>query len=365
MSWYLEGQAQFQVRQAFFRPQSRIVRDLGVLAAMVHRDRQGQLRVLDAMAGSGVRSLRYWVEAKADSLWVNDSDPDLESELRANLEGAIASQVAQVTCQDANRVFFDCYGRQDYYDFVDVDCFGSALPYLSTSLWAVAIHGLLYITSTDIRTVAGHPPGSSVVTYGAYARHHPAIHEQGLRIVLGTLHREAAQKGLGIQPLFSLFTGQTYRLMVRLLPKPTLSPSTYGFLGYCHRCGSYQSVDWRDLGRSHCSHDQHPHSVSGPLWLGALHHQDFLEAMRDRAQSQDWQKADTLLHLLSMEVSLPPFFYMLGEIGRRSGQDIPGRSRLIQALQDAGFSASPTHFNPQALKTNADLPTCVQIARHL
>lgn len=373
MVLHSEEAVQFQVRHAFFRPESRMARDLGILAAQVYRQAHGSLRVLDAMAGSGVRSLRYRTEANADRLWVNDSNPDVIPELSDNLALVVptdtaepdASKIAQVTCLDANRIFFDCYIRQDYYDLVDVDCFGSAAPYLSTSLWAIAINGLLYLTSTDIRTVSGQPPQASLTPYGAYTRHHPAIHEQGLRIVLGTLLHNAAQKGFGIQPIFSLFTGQTFRLMVRLLSKPNLTPKNYGFLGYCHRCGTYQAVPWSDLGRSHCTVDQHPPTVSGPLWLGALHTPDFLQNMQTLAEAHGWEKATRLLQGLQVEAPLPPYFYTLGEIGRRGQCDIPRRSPLVQALHEAGFAASPTHFNPQALRTTADLPTCIAIARQL
>ena len=61
-----EGQAHFHVGQAFYRVQSRMGRDLAVLAAAVDRRERGVLRVLDAMSGCGVRSLRYALEARAD-----------------------------------------------------------------------------------------------------------------------------------------------------------------------------------------------------------------------------------------------------------------------------------------------------------
>jgi tRNA (guanine26-N2/guanine27-N2)-dimethyltransferase len=56
-----EGKATFTLGSAFYRPQSAIARDLAVLAAAVYRQRHGQLRVLDAMTGCGVRPLRYSV----------------------------------------------------------------------------------------------------------------------------------------------------------------------------------------------------------------------------------------------------------------------------------------------------------------
>ena len=62
--WYREEKARFKVGDAFYNPQSKLVRDLGVLAAAVYRQERGSLRVLDALAGCGVRSLRYWQEVK-------------------------------------------------------------------------------------------------------------------------------------------------------------------------------------------------------------------------------------------------------------------------------------------------------------
>ncbi len=81
---FYEGEAEFNTKQAFYNPRSKLVRDLGVLAAKVYRDSNHSLRVLDGFAGCGVRSLRYWLESKADFLWVNEGNPDLGSVLEAN-----------------------------------------------------------------------------------------------------------------------------------------------------------------------------------------------------------------------------------------------------------------------------------------
>jgi tRNA G26 N,N-dimethylase Trm1 len=44
-------------------------RDLAVLAAAAYRRAHGSLRVLDVMAGSGVRAARYISQAGADFVW--------------------------------------------------------------------------------------------------------------------------------------------------------------------------------------------------------------------------------------------------------------------------------------------------------
>ncbi|WP_319420259.1 class I SAM-dependent methyltransferase [Pleurocapsa sp. FMAR1] len=364
-NWYQEESAKFQTGKAFYNPQSKLVRDLGVLAAKVYKQDRGSLRALDALAGCGIRSLRYWQESNADYVWVNEGNADNSFILQQNLSQAIASGHCQITHQDAHRVFFKCYEHRDYYDLVDVDCFGSAVPYLSTMLWATKIGGLMYLTSTDGRTLTGHLPENSIQAYGAIARSHPAAHEQALRLLIGSTQQQAATKGLGVEPVFSLFTGKTYRLMMRLVSKPNLTNNNYGFLAYCHSCGNYQTILWRKLNKITCTCSNSAITVSGAMWLGELHNPQQIERFIILAQQLGWQKIVELLSLMKDEIDLPPYFYKLGEIGRRGKIDIPKRSHLIKALQDQGYQAAATHINPQGIKTDADLETCIAIAIHI
>jgi len=360
-----ERQVKFEVGGAFYNSGSRLGRDLAVLAARVQRDRAGQLRILDTMTGCGVRPLRYLAESKADWIWANEGNPDILPLINRNLADAIASGQVQITCKDANRVLVDCYNRRDYYDLVDIDCFGSPAPFLHTGLMAVRIGGLLYLTSTDGRTATGHRPEGGLGVYGALPRSHPAAHEQGLRLLLGSLQQQAAMQDLGIQPVFSLFSGEIYRVMVRVVRKKQLSSTNYGFLGYCHACGEYRTINWRKLGKASCAYDDKPLTLSGPMSLGALHDRATLEKMRAIAQTWQWWDCVKILEIMQAEAELPPYFYLLGEIGKRGKMDIPARDRLMKSLQDRGYLATPTHIHPEAIKTNADLHTCIDLARQL
>ncbi len=171
----------------FSEPVAKGGRDLAVLAAIAYKQTHGHLRILDAMTGCGVRPLRYALEAQADYIWANEGNSDLGKSLRTNLAQALPPERYRLTHQDANAVFFDCYQRRDFYDLIDVDSFGSPMPTLSTALWAVKLGGLLYLTSTDGRATSGRAPDSSLKTYGAWARSHPAVHEQGLRLLIGSV----------------------------------------------------------------------------------------------------------------------------------------------------------------------------------
>ncbi len=370
-----EGAARFSTAGAFFRSSSKTGRDLAILAALAHKQHSsnpsGQLRVIDAMTGCGVRTVRYLLEADADYVWANEGNGDLHALIQANFQSNLDSQRFAtrycLTHQDANSVFFDAYQRRDFYDLIDIDSFGSPTPTLNTSLWAVKLGGLIYLTSTDGRATSGRAPDSSLQTYGAYARAHPAVHEQGLRLLIGAAVQQAAARGLGAKPVFSWYHGEVNRVMVRITKALGWERQHYGFLTYCHACGQFQTLAWKHLGRgTSCTcGGTDPPVVSGPMWLGPLHDQTELADMHRIAIKKGWHGCSRLIEVMQAEADLPPYFYPLSEIGRRARIDIPPRQALMGRLRDAGFSATLTQFSTQAIKTDAALSVCLELARQL
>ncbi|MGD1857105.1 MAG: tRNA (guanine-N1)-methyltransferase [Leptolyngbyaceae cyanobacterium] len=357
-----EGQARFAIANAFYRSSSQIGRDLAVLAAALYRQQHGRLRVIDAMTGCGVRSLRYHLEAKADWVWANEGNPELQPVLSDNLRQGMAPETYRITHQDANQLFFSCAQQQDYYDLIDIDSFGSPTPFVSTALWAIKFGGLLYLTSTDGRTTGGHAVDKSIQIYGACARSHPAVHEQGLRLLIGCAAQRAAERGMHIEPVFSIFNGTIHRAMVRVLPGPQLVH--YGFLAYCHGCGQFRSADWRQLGQLTCESCGKAPAVSGPMWLGPLHDKDYVRQMA--ALASQWPpQVQRLLTVMADEATMPPYYYPLADVGRQGQTDIPPRDRLIETLSQRGYRATRTHLDPQAIKTDASLAVCIDVARSL
>lgn len=377
-----EGKAHFSTGDAFFRSSSRMGRDLAILAAIVYKSRYGQLRVIDAMTGCGVRPLRYLLEAEANAVWANEGNGDLRSLVQSNLSQGLSDRLVarcKITHQDANALFFDCHARQDFYDLIDIDSFGSPMPTLSTALWAVKIGGLLYLTSTDGRATSGRATERSLQSYGAYARAHPAVHEQGLRLLLGTAMQQAAAKGLCAEPVFSLYNGEVNRVMVRIT-RGAWPTARYGFLAYCHSCGQFQTVAWKRLGKVDCDcRSASAPVVSGPMWLGPLHSKTWLAEMsniaaqksakHEPAKSQPermaWGNCSALLARMQNEIDLPPYFYPMADIGRRGKMDIPPMLDLVERLRQQGFSADWTHIDEQAIKTDAPFSVCLTSARQI
>lgn len=167
-----------------------------------HLASRGPLRVLDLMAGCGIRALRYGQEAAAASVWANDADPDRLPLLQANLAPLRLRPVVplRVTCLTAQKLLADCLIREERFELVDLDAFGCPTALLPLALEAVGFGGVLYLASTDGRSPTGHDRPAAIRLLGAAARAHPASWELALRLQLGVIARTAWAMGRGWSP---------------------------------------------------------------------------------------------------------------------------------------------------------------------
>lgn len=130
-----------------------------MLAASIYKKSKGSLRVLDAMCGCGVRSLRYLVEADADFVLANDANDENREIIENNLSSAEGDKGRwTVRSNEANRVMTECYLQRDFFDLVDVDSFGSDSSFLRSAFSCLKFGGLVYLTSTDGYSSGGHRP---------------------------------------------------------------------------------------------------------------------------------------------------------------------------------------------------------------
>jgi tRNA (guanine26-N2/guanine27-N2)-dimethyltransferase len=358
---YCEGAARLQPGSGFFRPESRPARDFGVLVAR-QLAASGPLRVLDAMAGCGIRALRYGLEAGATEMWANDADPERLPLLRDHLAALPATTRCRTTASTAQRLLAACLQRRRRFELLDLDAFGCPTALLPLALEAVAIGGVLYIASSDGRSPTGHDRRAAVRRLGAAARAHPASWELALRLQLGSVARAAWALGRGIEPLLSFSEGRTFRTAVRLQRHPAArEEEQLGLLAHCHGCGEQQLQSLLRLrGWEACGCQGVGLAISGPLWIGPLQHPDTLAAMLADAASLAAAGQDSLapagrrlLQRLAADDGLPARCWPLAEIGRRLGQGPPPLQALLVALRAAGFRAQASGVMVGQVRSNA------------
>ncbi|WCJ20057.1 N2 N2-dimethylguanosine tRNA methyltransferase [Euphorbia peplus] len=379
----IERGIEFETGGSFFRHESATGRDLGILAATLHKQSNGKLRVMDAMCGCGIRSLRYLIEAKADFVLANDANDENRGVIVGNLKkverGFGDEKRWGVTHFDANRVLSECYLQRDFFDLIDIDSFGSDSMFLRSAMDTLRLGGLLYLTSTDGYSSGGHRPNCSLAAYGAYIRPMPCSNEVGLRMVIGGAVREASLLGYHVTPLFSYYSyhGPVFRVMLRVDRGKDHENRHYGFISYCKHCGNTRSFSWEELGQICCpcstNEDYKSLVVSGPLWTGPLHEATFITDMLSLAEQWGWigdgvgADLDRLLRRMVDESDprLPFGYIKMDEMASRAKINSPSLKNMMGALSKEGYVSARSHIANNAIKTNCPMAECIKIAKQV
>nr|XP_023872465.1 tRNA (guanine(26)-N(2))-dimethyltransferase isoform X1 [Quercus suber] len=349
---------EFETGDTFFRHESATGRDLSVLAASLYKKSKSKLRVLDALCGCGIRSLRYLVEAEADFVLANDANEEYRRIISENLSRfergfGVSERKWVVTHFDANRVMAECYLQRDFFDLIDVDSFGSDSSFfLRNAMNALKLDGgLLYVTSTDGYSSGGHRPHHSLAAYGAYVRPMPFSNEVGLRMLIGGAVREASVLGYNVTPLFSYYSyhGPVFRVMLQINRGKLVDDRYYGFISYCHQCGNSDTISWDKLGQISCPCSDSKVSsspvVSGPLWTGPLHDAAYVTEMLNLAEQWGWVgsgKGTNLEKLLKQMVDesdprLPFGYIKLDEVASRAKVNSPPLMTMMSTIHKVTY----------------------------
>ncbi len=375
---YCEGAAVVETGGGFFRPASRPARDFGVLLArtLAAAGSDRPVRVLDGMAGCGIRALRYGLEGGATAVWANDADPDRLPLLERNLSRLPAAVERQLGSTTAQQLLAGCLVEGLRFELVDLDAFGCPAALVPLALEAVAFGGVLYLASTDGRSATGHDRRAAVRRFGAAARAHPASWEIALRLQLGLLARTAWAMGRGITPLLSFSEGRAFRTAVRLARHPAAGEEAQlGLVAHCHGCGDQQVQSLLRLGRWRpcgCpgapSGEVLPLAVSGPLWIGPLQDSATLTTMLQEAEAGGAhldRPGRRRLERLRDDPATTPRCWPVDAIARRLGQGPPPLAQLVAALTAEGFATAASGVMAGQLRSEAPWPLIVATARGL
>lgn len=367
---FREGVADVEIGSGFFNPSSRPSRDLGVLLARILARRR-PLRILDLMAGCGLRSLRYGLEAQARFLWVNDANPDRLPLLRTNLAELRNMCLIKETSQRAHRLLADCLLRSERFDLVDLDAFGSPYALVPLALESIALDGVLYLASTDGRGMTGHDRRAGLRRIGASVRCHPASWEMALRLQLGLIARSAWCQGRGVDPVFSFSDGRTFRTAVRL--RRNLRPDEeiqLGLVAICNVCGDQQVQSLMSLKRwmdCNCScQGSRALAVIGPLWIGPLQDTQILDAMAVEGLQTPLslcKDTERLLDRLRKDRGWPARCWTLAIIAHQLRASQPPLDGLVRRLREEGYEASVSGLMPGQLRSNAPWDSILSLAR--
>ncbi len=152
------------------------------------------LRVLEGLAASGLRSVRFALEIPGlKEVVANDFSRQAVEFIKKNVEHNQVHELVTPSHDDACLVMYKSRGGPGRFDVIDLDPYGSAAQFLDGAVQAVSDGGLLCVTCTDMAVLCGNAVEKCHAAYGAVPLKANFCHEMALRILLRSIESHANQ----------------------------------------------------------------------------------------------------------------------------------------------------------------------------
>lgn len=376
-----KGPADRAHRSAFHNPAMADCRTRSVLLMDYMLDTEWfnkpQIHTLDALCATGSRINRLLTELpaeKAERLLIVGADLDEE-----------ALEYAQLNCpnvefrnEDSRQVLLS-----SGWQWVDIDPFGSPVPFLDSAMQSSARRAVMEITATDTAALTGSSASACLRRYGAKIRTDEMAHDSALRLLMATVARTAAQHDRCIMPLLSSWDSHHIRVSVKVhrsiqaandleeqlgwrVASPTPDELKVATEAGLHPQGDAPNQPFCLLPYNHPVR-RDDKRISGPLWTGPLFDSDTLAAMSvERAIELCGEKAETAVRHLTGEAELAStqsliITDMLPKFSEIQGP--PRITNLVSGLHSAGYRAAIAKWGAPAIRTDAPWTVILETAK--
>ncbi|TNY20305.1 N2,N2-dimethylguanosine tRNA methyltransferase [Rhodotorula diobovata] len=272
------------------------------------------------------------------------------------------------------------------FDCIDLDPYGSAVPFLDAAMNAIADGGLMCVTCTDMGVLAGHNyPEKAFTHYGGVCVNAEYSHEVALRLVLNALATTAARYGRYIEPQLSLSIDFYVRLFIRVRTAPkevkALASKT-SLIYYCHTC---QTPHWQSFGRvsekvsaktgvtnysyhvpagppkgvdgERCGECGGKFHIGGPMWSAPLHNREFVKEMLEHVEDnkKDFATHERIKGMLTVALNEceAPLYFSPAKMSSLFNAVCPPLQTFGSALLNGGYTISRSHAVAGSIKTDA------------
>ena len=314
--------------EVFYNPHMALARDISFC---IYSQFEGTM--CDALAASGVRGLRLSPKLKVT---MNDANCNAAELMRKNAK--LNNADVEVLAQNANALL-----SERRFDIVDLDPFGSPVPFLDNACRSAK--KILGICATDTPPLTGVWPKVCERRYLAKPLHSEYLKEFAVRILCGYAVRNAAKYDIALRPIFVHSTRHYFRAYFEVDHGAEKANELLESIG-----------TWRDGKKG-------PESDFGPVWLGELWDAAVVDRAIEIAETSKLAKPEQALKLLRMikdEIGAPIFYQDVHGICAECKMSPVPMETLLPLIQGVR-----THFSPTAVKTSLSREKIAEVIRKI
>ena len=370
---------------------------------------EGVIYALDGLSASGLRARR----------WLNELPPEMAERISATIVDLDQTALAWATASheeyppaheqgelvplqgDLRGVVLNS-GRH----WVDIDPYGSPLPFLDTALQSLARSSVIEVSATDTAALTGSSKRPLLRRYGARVRTDCLAHDSGLRVLLAVVARTAAKHDRMIEPLISIWDSHHLRVSARVMKSVEGANAVESRIGWRVHSPTEEEVSASAASNLHHgdSFEQMPMScllpidyplnrndarVSGPLWVAAMGDASAMSSMTTeralefcgpedddddplgwgpRDFEQERKRVARSVRNISEEAGVIDAHHHVVVDDLASWLGIgapPSPSKMVKELRDAGHRAGLAHYGRPSFRTDSPWQDIAEAARSL
>jgi tRNA (guanine26-N2/guanine27-N2)-dimethyltransferase len=356
----------------FYNPVMEFNRDLTILAFKAYQHTVNhEISICEPLTSQGIRGIRFAAEIECVTE-VLLSDINTHAYELANYNIKLNNLQEKVTLKhkDANCVLSCNASPKKRFDIIDIDPFGTPVPYLDSAFRALKNKGLIAVTATDLAPLCGVHAKACVRKYGGKPLRTEYCHELAVRLLAGCMADLAAKHDIGIRFLFSHSSNHYIRVYAQIAygcKRADESLKNTGYILHCFSC-LHREITNQPFGCPTCPECGAKMEHAGPLWTGSILDPVFVDAMIKENQNTAFKNSAKITKLLTItktEATAPAAYYVLDKLSGKLNLPAPSVQTFLTALRNSGFQAVKTHFNTRGIKTDAPVLMMQKLLRDI
>ena len=337
--------------KVFYNPAMKFNRDISILVMNSYFDKA--IKFCDPMAASGIREIRMLknIDEKFEKVVMGDISKTAIANIKKNFKrNKISLKKVQLFNQDAISTI-----NSGYFHYIEVDPFGSPLPFLDIALQRIKHNGILSVTATDTAAFCGTYPKTTYRKYGIRVIMTYFHEELGLRNLIAYCCRQAAKYDKSLRPIVSYSKEHYYKVFFEVVEGRGRALKTVKDLKY---------IQWDKKSQMVKICDFESKDSCGKTFVGSLCDKDFLNKLIDEINIlPDSSEAKKMISKLLDEIDLVGYYNPHKFQKKHNFHTGMKFKHIFEELEKKGFNISKVNNNPIGIKTNASCDEFLKVLK--
>ncbi len=335
----------------FYNPVMKLNRDISLLVIATYFEKP--IKFCDPMAASGIREMRFLktIPKRFEKLVVGDISKTAIKNIKKNfrLNGI---SLKKVELKHQNALFTIA---QDYYDFIEVDPFGSPVPFLDIAIQKIKHNGILSVTATDTAALCGTYPKTTLRKYNIRVSRTLWHEELGLRNLIAYCQIQAAKYEKLLVPIISYSQDHYYKIFFQVQESRTRALDNIKQLRY---------IEWETVSQESKIKEFETKDSMGKTYVGPLNNKDFIKkSIINTHLIKENKKIAKLLTSLYQELDIVGYYNPHKFQKHHKFESQLKFEEIIERLKSKNFKVSRPHNNKLGIKTNASAKEFMKILK--